>query len=223
MGEIEEVEFGDPLILAQFSLDELRSFCREAKNHFGSRLAGLEARSKSVSPEDEESDYLADQVEDVQGLLDLAEYFGAIGAYRIFEIFLRSVVDQLRAKGFIEGKTERYLNPLKDQFKKIGVRLTQPPFRWQEIKKLQTIRNCIVHSDGWVDSQDVCKLRDYTLRVDDGGESPLRLPSSYFLEASQLAAETCELVTEKCRGARRQRRHWWTRLSSWLLRSVWKR
>jgi hypothetical protein len=211
MGEMEEVEFGDPLILARFSIDELTSFYHQAKKHFASRLAGLEARSKSVSREEEESDYLADRMEEVEGLLNLVEYFGVIGAYRTFEIFLGNVVDQLRKEGFVEGSTEPHLGGLKKQLKEFGVDLTQPPFRWEEIKKLQTIRNCIAHSDGWVDSRYVSQLRDYTLPVEEEEKkkehgSPLRLPSGYFLEASALVASTCGLVIEKCAEVRRGRR-----------------
>jgi hypothetical protein len=221
MGDIEEVQFGDPLILAEFSIGELRSLYHEAKNHFDLRLAGLEARSKNVSLEDEESDYLAVWMEDVEGFLDLIEHFGVIGAYRTLEIFLSNVVDQLRKGGFIEGKTERYLDGLKDQLKEIGVDLTRRPFRWQAIKKLQKIRNCIAHNEGWVDKRNVSKLKGCGLSVQEG--HCLKLPKGYFLEASQLVYNTCQLVTENCRGARKQRRHWWTRFASWLLRSARKR
>ena len=205
MGEIKEVQFGDPLILAEFSIGEIRSFYDEAKDHFGLRLAGLEARSKNVSPEDEESDDLAGQMEEVACLLDLNLHFGVVGVYRTFETFLRNVVDQLRTVGFIEGKTKRYLDALKDQLREVGVDLTQPPFQWQEIDRLRVIRNCLAHGDGWVDSQDVSKLRDYTLPVEEGEGSPLRLPSGYFLEASALVASTCKLVIERCAAARRGR------------------
>jgi hypothetical protein len=211
MGETEEVEFGDPIILARFSIDELTSFYHEAKNHFSSRLAGLEARSKSVSPEDEDSNYLAGQMEEVACLLDLNEHFGVLGAYRTFETFLRNVVDQLRKEGFIEGSTNRYLDPLKKQLKKFGVDLERPPFQWLEIDKLRNIRNCIAHGGGWVESRYVSQLRDYTLPVEGEGEeqqrgSPLRLPGGYFLGASALVASTCELVIEKCAEVRRGRR-----------------
>ena len=210
MGEMEEVEFGDPLILARFSIDELTSFYHQAKNHFASRLAGLEARSKGVSREDEESDYLAGRMEEVACLLDLNERFGVLGAYRTFETFLRNVVDQLRKEGFIEGKRESYLNGLKEQLKKFGVDLEQPPFQWLEIDKLRNIRNCIAHGDGWVDRRYVSQLRDYTLPVEEEENrehgSPLRLPSGYFLEASALVASTCGLVIEKCAEVRRGRR-----------------
>jgi len=206
MGEIEEVQFGDPLILAKFSIDELRSFYHEAKKHFGLRLAGLEGRSKSVSPEDEESDYLADRMEEVAGLLDLNEHFGVVGVYRTFESFLRNVVDHLGNEGFIEGETKKYLNGLMGQLREVGVDLKQPPFQWQEIEKLREIRNCIAHGDGWVDSQHVSELRDYILPVEEGQASLLRLPGGYFLEASALVASTCEFVIEKCAEARRGRR-----------------
>ena len=201
MGEIEEVQFGDPLMLAEFSIGELRSFYHEAKGHFGLRLAGLEARSNNVSPEDEESDDLAHRMEEVAGLLDLNEHFGVVGAYRTFEIFLRNVVNQLRDQGVIQGKTKSYLDGLKDQLREVGVDLERPPFQWQEINKLREIRNCIAHS-GWVDSQHVSELRDYTLPVEEGQGSPLRLPGGYFLEASALVVSTCRLVVERCAEAR---------------------
>lgn len=154
MGEIEEVEFGHPLILAQISIHELRTFYHDARGHFGSRVAGLEALAEKTSPEDEESDYLVARMEEVEGFLDLVEYFGVIGAYRTFEIFLREVVNKLRNRGLVEGKTERYLDDLKDQFKEIGVWLVQPPFQWREIRKLQAIRNCIVHNEGLVNKKE---------------------------------------------------------------------
>jgi hypothetical protein len=213
MGEMEEVQFGDPLILAEFSIDELRSFYHKAKDHFGLRLAGLEARSKNVSPGDEESDDLAGRMEEVAGLLDLNEHFGVVGVYRTFETFLRNVIHRHRSEGVIKGKKKRekkgkkesYLDRLRNQLKEIGVEPTEPPFQLGEIEKLHTIRNCLAHGDGWVDSEDVSKLRDYTLPVEDGEGSPLRLPSGYFLEASALVASTCKLVIERCAEARRGR------------------
>jgi hypothetical protein len=221
MAETEEIDFGDPLILAEFSLSELRSFYHEATRHFGSRLAGLGARSKNASPEDEESDYLAGKMEEVEGFLDLVQNFGLVGVYRTFEMFLRNVVDQQRRAGAISGKTGRHVDKLRKQLKELGVELTKPPFQWQEIKKLQKIRNCIAHNEGWVDKQYVSKLKGCGVPVEEGHR--LRLPKGYFLEGLQLVAKTCSLVIEKCREARKPRGHWWTRLAGWLLRGAAKR
>jgi hypothetical protein len=202
MAEIEEVDLGDPLMLAEFSLSELRSFYHEATKHFGSRLAGFEARFKNTSPEDEESDYLVGRIEEVEGFLDLVQNFGLVGVYRTFEMFLRNVVDQQRRAGVISGGTKRYVDDLKDQLKEIGVEMTQPPFQWQQIRKLQKIRNCIAHNEGWLDGERVSDLRGCGLPVQEG--QYLRLPEGYFLEALELVDQTCRLVVDRCAEARKR-------------------
>jgi len=203
VADVEEVELGDPLLLARMTLEELKRFCEEGTKHFDAELARLEMRAKSASPQDDdESDYLANMMEELEGVLDLVQKFGIIGIYRALETFLRTVVNQQREAGVvISDQKALYLDQLKVRLKKIGVELTQPPFQWREVQKLHKIRNCIVHNEGWVDKTDAAILKNYQLSVEEG--HCLKLPKGYFLEALKLVDKTCELVTEKCREARR--------------------
>jgi hypothetical protein len=231
MAEIEEVCFGDPLVLARITLRELKSFYDEGTKHFEAELARLEMRSKNTSREDDESDYLSDMMGELEALLDLLQEFGILGIYRTLEVFLQKVADRLskdgvlistrldrpkdRGKVFlrrvasclrrkgegIPGQTAR-LDQLKDRFKEVGVELTQPPFQWREITKLRKIRNCIAHNEGWVDRKQAPILKSYQLRVEEGNR--LKLPKGYFLEALRLVEETCELVTDKRKETREQ-------------------
>jgi len=75
--------------------------------------------------------------------------FPIIGVFRSPERFLRLFLNRQRHAGVvISDETARYLDSLKDQYIEIGIELTQPPFDWREIKKLQKIRNCIAHDEG---------------------------------------------------------------------------
>src|SRR5437879_877754 len=100
MPSIEEVEFGDPLFLARITLSELKRFYEEETKHFEAEVARLQMRAKSPSPQDDdESDYLSDMTEQLEGMLDLVQKFGITGIYGTFERFLRIVVNQQRHAG----------------------------------------------------------------------------------------------------------------------------
>jgi hypothetical protein len=204
--------------LARFSIDELTGFYHEAIKHFGSRLAALEARLKDVSPEDQERDHLEVQGEELADLLNLAECFGVVGAFRTFETFMRNVIHRHRSKGVIKskkkrkkkGKKEGYGELLKNQLEEIGVTPAEPPFQLKEIEKLKAIRDRIAHGIEWVESEHASELEGYIeqLKLEDGStwRYLLKVPRGYFLEGSALVASTCKLVSEKSAEARRRPR-----------------
>jgi hypothetical protein len=68
--------------------------------------------------------------------------------------------------------------------------------------KLQKIRNCITHNEGLVDANNAPFLRGVNLSVQEGHR--IKLPTDYFQESLKLIGDTCELIIDKCREARKK-------------------
>lgn len=195
--------FGIPLEAVRITLRELKGFYEDGTRQFNAQVARLQMRAKELSPEDyDQTDYLSDLMTELEGMRDLMQEFAIIGVFRSLERFLRLFLNRQRHAGVvISDETARYLDSLKDQYKEIGIELTQPPFDWREIKKLQKIRNCIAHDEGWIDEKRAAELRSCQLSVKKNDW--IKLPQGYFFEPLKLVDKTCELVIDKCREAAR--------------------
>lgn len=114
----------------------------------------------------------------------------------MFERFLRSKLQQLKSLGHKVANEKAWrLDDLKTEFAAIGVRLTEPAVDWQEIKKLQAIRNCIAHNDGWIDEESFEKLAPYGF---EHRQTFLALPENYFADTLSLIGRMCRKVTADC-------------------------
>jgi hypothetical protein len=162
-------------------------------------------QAKGVSADDDdEMDYLRDVRDQREGIIELNREFAIVGVFRTLERFLRLFLDPRRHPGFaIPAAKGSRLEHLKRQYKAIGVDLTRPPFEWREVKKLQEIRNCIAHDEGWIDADRAAALRSYQFPVKKNDR--IKLPKGYFVEAYSLVDRTCQFVIEKCREAAKTR------------------
>jgi hypothetical protein len=188
------------LQFAEIRLRELKRFYDEATTHFKRDFKRLQEEFTEQNTEDSEEmvDYFVDRRDELESLLDLKQEFGIIGLYTMLERFLRLVLGHLRDAGEpIPAETKPwYMDTLKDKFMLVNVKVTQPPFAWTKIKKLQAIRKCIAHEEGWVDKERAKILRTYGLKVK--GNEFLKLPDGYFLEAWNLVKDTCRQVIKEC-------------------------
>jgi hypothetical protein len=205
MADIEEVgldwRFGIPLEFARITLRELKRFYDEGEKQFATEIAKLEMQAKGVSADDDDQmDYLGDVRDQREGIVELNREFAIVGIFRTFERFLRLFLDPRRHPGFaIPAPKGSRLKDLEGQYKAIGVDLTRLPFEWRDIKKLQEIRNCITHDEGWIDAKRAGALRSYQFPVKENDW--IELPEDYFVEAYNLVQRTCRLVIEECRKA----------------------
>src|ERR1700730_16417485 len=70
------------------------------------------------------------------------------------------------------------------------------PFNWNALERLREIRNCIVHTNGWITEDFVVRLRDVGLTVKE--DTPLELPKKYFEHSWTLVNEAYQLVQNEC-------------------------
>ena len=205
MADIEEIgldwRFGIPLEFARITLRELKRFYDEGEKQFATEIAKLEMRAKGLSADDDDQmDYLGDVRDQRQGMVELNREFAILGIFRTFERFLRVFLDPQRHPGFaIPAPKGSSLEHLKEQYKVIGVDLTRRPFEWRDIKKLQEIRNCVAHDEGWIDAARADALRSYQFPAKENDW--IEFPEGYFVEAYHLVQRTCQLVIEECRKA----------------------
>ncbi|MGO8733305.1 MAG: hypothetical protein ACLQVM_10975 [Terriglobia bacterium] len=204
MLEAEEVgldwRFEVPRVAVRITLRELKRFHDDGEKRFNAEFAKLEARAREVAPEDyDQNDYLSDLRDQLEGTMELVREFAIVGISRTLERFWRIFLNPARYPGLVipPRKGDR-LDDIRKQYKSIGIDLTKPPFEWHEIRKLQAVRNCIVHDEGWADGKRATALRGYQFKVKNG---LIELPPDYFLEAYKIVDKTCGLVVDKCREA----------------------
>src|ERR1700677_3337082 len=80
------------------------------------------------------------------------------------------------------------------EFAKINMH--RRPFNWKALERLQEIRNCIVHADGWITDDFVSRFAKVGMKVKE--DTPLKLPANYFEDAWELVDHTYKAVYEQC-------------------------
>jgi hypothetical protein len=86
------------------------------------------------------------------------------------------------------------LDDYKDVLKKdLGIYLSQPPFQWSEVMKLQALRNVIAHHNGHVTEDQVKKVAPYGYKE---GMS-IVIDEKCFYHAIDVVRETCSTLSEK--------------------------
>src|SRR5262249_13657018 len=102
--------------------------------------------------------------------------------------------DMKRLKLTKEKRSYLTLDGYKDSLKEVGITLTQSPFRWDDIRKLQTLRNAIAHQDGNVVPENLGKLRAYGYKK-VGQE--VNISDQYFQSVVTLVKESCRLLAQQ--------------------------
>lgn len=96
------------------------------------------------------TEIVAEERRQLEHMLEMNGYFGVLAVYTTFERCLLSTFQDMKRLKLIKDKQyhkKRYLtlDGYKDCLKQSGINLMQPPFRWNDIRKLQTFRNTIAH------------------------------------------------------------------------------
>ena len=204
-----QYRFEIPLKLAQMHISGLRSFYEEGEMHFNSGFHDLKEETKHLTPEEWNNDenYYLGQRDDLEGLRDLKRHFSVVGLFTVFEIFLRHTLQQLHRAGAAVpfNPNERWiLDRMKDIFAEIGVPITKPNRDWNAIRKMQAVRNCIMHFGSRPEKEMVRTLAGYNFRLREGVW--MELPDGYFEESADLVERVCERILEDCHNAAKEKR-----------------
>jgi hypothetical protein len=187
--------------MGKIRLKELMDFHKQGKETFRVAMKSWRKEAKEFSAKYEyaDDDYLIEQRDEIESLLDRGHTFGIVGLYTFLERFLNLVIEHLRTGGapIPPSQTGLSLHKMRDylsQHAKIDI--NRPASNWKALERLREIRNCIVHADGWITGDFASRLGQVGMRVK--AETALRLPKNYFENAWRLVDETYKAVYKEC-------------------------
>jgi hypothetical protein len=141
-------------------------------------------------------DLASDQRVELLSLSELTGTFGIIMVYSIFERFLQNMFEYIKLGNVLseEMRRARWLDfkGHKDALKTIGIDITRAPFDYQELLKLNAIRNALTHQGGWVTEENAKKLKPFGFAR---GNS-ITISQEYFKSAALLILTTSEDIAE---------------------------
>lgn len=185
--------------VAQVHMKELLSFSNQAEEQFADAMKSWNEECTGLTEEEEAmmGDYLIDRRDNIESLLDRGYTLGIVGLYAFIERFLNEVVDHLRAGGahIPQSKKGFYLDQLRDHLHSVGIDMNAAPFNWNELDKFRVVRNCIVHTNGWITDRFAQRLNNLGMKVKV--DTPLKLPETFFKDCWNLINETYSLVYRK--------------------------
>jgi hypothetical protein len=187
--------------MGRVRLKELMDFHKQAEKTFQSAMKAWKREVKEFESkyEDADGDHFISQREEIESLLDRGHTFGIVGLYTFLERFLNLVIEHLRAGGAAIPPSQQglSLHKMRDhllEFAKIN--MNRPPFDWKALERLQEIRNCIVHADGWITEDFVSRFAEVGMRVKE--DTQLKLPANYFEDAWKLVDHTYKAAYKEC-------------------------
>ena len=196
---------GVPLTIVGIRIRELKRFHKEGERNFKARYADLEAefdRLKLEEWSDDLQDHYIDLRDELESIRSLNTNCAITGLFMAFEDFLSNMLKQIKDRdvpGVLDQKhgERRSLKHMKAVFAEVGVRITEPEDDWRAIKRLQAVRNCLIHSAGWPNDKTVKKLKaaEFNVAVD----KRLRLPTGYFDETAEIVQRSCKRIVDKCK------------------------
>jgi hypothetical protein len=143
------------------------------------------------------SELAGEQVQETHMLSEMNGYFGILTVYGAFERFLFWMFQDMKNRGEVTGAASNQgyltLEGYKDVLKTSGVYLSQPPFKWSELKKLQAIRNVIAHHNGHVIADQEKWVASYGYKAGDS----IVIDDSYFQHTIHIVRDTCSMLSKK--------------------------
>jgi hypothetical protein len=187
--------------MGRVRLKELMDFHNQAKETFTAAMEAWRKESEEFSAkyEDEDGDHLIEQRDEIESLLDRGHTYGIVGLYTFLERFLNLVVEHLRAGGAIIPPSNQGLplHKMRDHLaQQAKIDMNRAPFAWKALERLQEIRNCIVHADGWITDDFVGRFASVGMSVKE--DTQLTLPPNYFEDAWALVNDTYRAVYAQC-------------------------
>jgi hypothetical protein len=142
------------------------------------------------------AELISDQYQETVDLSEMNGYFGVLAVYAVFvDHCLFWLFRDMKSQGIISGKTADKqwlsLDGYKHLFNKAGIFLSRYS-NWNDLKKLQALRNVIAHHNGHVLEEDEKKLKPYGCKVGN----PVVITEEYFRSAVRLVEETCSRIVK---------------------------
>ncbi len=187
--------------MGRIRLKELEDFHTQGEKTFNAAMKAWrkEVKEFEAQYEDADGDHFISQREEIESLLDRGHTFGIVGLYTFLERFLNLVIEHLRAGGAAIPPSQMglTLHKMRDHLAEFAkINMNRPPFDWKALERLQEIRNCIVHADGWITADFVSRFATVGMRVKE--DTPLKLPANYFEDTWLLVDHTYKAVYEQC-------------------------
>jgi len=192
------------MTLVRHDLHAATEFYEHTASSFKRRLRDIEREYDKYSEGELNRDLggtttaelISNQYQESVALSEMNGYFGVLSVHAVFDRFLFWVFQDMKSLGIIKGETVSkpwlLLDGYKDLFKKAGIILSQPPSNWNDLKKLQALRNVIAHHHGRVLKEHEKKLKPYGCKVGD----PIVITEEYFRSAVRLVEETCSRIVK---------------------------
>jgi hypothetical protein len=180
--------------MLRMEMNSLREYCINGDALFTRRLRNFEKKAQA-SMEHWDEDHLSDMRWEMETHIDYNCYFGVMMAFAAFERFLTHLygvtlhlgtAPELRDEMLKQMQSWKTLENYKQFFKNVlQLEITKPDKDWEQMRKLQAIRNAIVHQNGLVpdDNKDSLKKCGY------------KKPGEHVEVTLQYVLDSIELVT----------------------------
>jgi hypothetical protein len=188
--------------VARVHIKELWDFYDQAQKHFQTAMKAWEDEGKDLNEEEEAvyADYFIEKRDSIEALLDRGHTLGVVAVYTFLERFLNLVLEHLRAGGapipLPESKQGFTLNQMRAQLESLKIGTSEEPIDWDALNLMREIRNCIVHTDGWITEDFVDRLKKVGFKAKE--DTRLVLPDRYFERCWNLVNSTCQRVHAEC-------------------------
>lgn len=201
--------------MGRVRLKELMDFHKQAEKTFEAAMKAWKKEVKKFEAEyeDADGDHLISQRDEIESLLDRGHTFEIVDLYTFLQRFLNLVIEHLRAGGAhipLPQQTGFSIHQIRHHLaQEAKIDMNRKPFDWKALERLQEIRNCIVHADGWIDDDFESRLNRLGMKVK--AETQLKLPEDYFADALKLADQTYKAVYKECDekfGYKKQNEEW---------------
>lgn len=180
-------------------LRELQDFHVHVKNYSEAAMVAWEQACEGVPDGTPAADDLIEERGRIEDLLARGQTLGILGLYAYLENYLDLVIEHLRGSGAAIPRPrgrESKLEKLRKQFCAVGIDLKKSPFCWSSLDQMREVRNCIAHTNGWVNRAFDVRLKKTGLTV--RRDAPLGPPATDFERWCRLVSDTCQLIHSEC-------------------------
>ncbi len=143
--------------------------------------------------------------EGLDKVLELKKHFCIAGLFTTFEVFLQRTLMMLYwpEAAMLKRVRKMTVSKMKNEFKKIDVRLAVGDADWQTILGIRAVRNCTMHLGGRPDQERARELANYGVQV---VKSKMVFPERYFSQGVDAVTRTCTRIAHDCEDALREGR-----------------
>lgn len=143
-------------------------------------------------------DLASDEYQELEEMLQLNSYFGVLTIFAAFERCFLRIFQDMRTEKLIKDKWQKKqgflkLDEYKEALKGIDVLVAQPPFKWNDIIRLQNIRNAIAHQNGFATEENSKRLKGYGYKE---GQR-IDITDKYFRDSVDLVKDSSTLLVKE--------------------------